>query len=173
MEATDPDFQANRELPGTSGDRSVCRQNKHSENKVHELETRPGSSRRRCILCQMDEHEGICIPTILSDRENFSEDQTRPGNNDHSDASMADTTLVPGTVTTEYHRTIASTPNAEFVNVPNRRPSSAAGRQQTNRGSMENFGQRNSSGGMSEAIKRLLDQTRRPGSKRTYATPWE
>ena len=106
-------------------------------------------------------------------RESSSEDQTRPGNNDHSDANMADTTLVPGTVRTEYHRTIASTPNAEFVNVPNRRPSSAVGRPQTNPGSMENFGQNNPSGGMSEAINRLLNQTRRPGSKRTYAPPWE
>ena len=46
-----------------------------------------------------------------------------------------------------------------------------AGRQQTNPGIMENFGQNNPSRGMSEATKQLLDQTRRPGSKRTYATP--
>ena len=141
--------------------------------KTKFMETRPRNSRRRCILCQVDEHEGICIPTILPDRKSFSEDQTRQGNNDHSDANMADITLVPGTVSTEPHKTIAFTPNAEFVNVPNRRPSSAAGRQQTNPGSMENFGQNNPSGGMSEATKRLPDQTRRTGSKRTYATPWE
>ena len=173
LEVKHTSVQGNREHNGTSTNGSICRQGECSKTQVHELEARPRRSRNGCILSDVDGSTGLCIPTFLPDRQMPSQDQTRSNNNDHDHTHMADTTLVSTDSRNEHSGPSASTSNEELTDVADRhQPPNDRGKQ-TDISSVESIGQPRPPANISESTRRLLDQTRRPSSKRTYAGPWE
>ena len=95
------------------------------------------------------------------------------GHSSDSDTDMANTTVVPGTSGIKYTGPNLVTSDTESFDLTNRGESSINTHAETDSSSMADIGEDRPSKGLSDGAKRLLEQTRRPGTKRTYATLWE
>ena len=173
LETECSDFPGSEKVTGTNSHRSVCRQNECSNKNLHQLETRSGSIYNRRIHNTVDKSGSVCFSTILLNREMSGENQAGSGHSSNSDTDMANTTVVPGTSGIKYTGPNLVTSDTESFDLTNRGESSINTHAETDSSSMEDIGEDRPSKGLSDGAKRLLEQTRRPGSKRTYATPWE
>jgi Phage integrase family len=77
--------------------RSICVALERPVAGICMLAPRPSGMDDRCLLTQLEVHQGLCVPTIQSYRELHPEDAPRPGPVDASLPVLAQPTLVSAT----------------------------------------------------------------------------
>ena len=173
METIEYNTSANRTGIGHDRRRPVCRSLDHTKVSVYQLETRPWSHGDRCIQCQMECNECICISTFLSHREMPSQGQEGPSRPAHHNASVASSTVVSNAPRNADRTTNIVTTNSEHFDVTSRRVTSIGDNEQPTTSCMEDFGENLVSKGFSRESSKLLSESRRPGTQLAYAGPWK
>lgn len=158
---------------GYIGGRPVRRPTECSNMQIHQLETRPVCNNGGCTDNQLGSHSGICLPTILHDRQMPGKSVERCGRPDNNHPTLACTTLVCSG-SNDVSRLSGSTPTSGGPAIISTRRKTPAGPvKPSNVDSLESIRQRLKTEGFSGDASTLLLESRRPGTKLAYRGPWQ
>ena len=161
------------ESNGTLGDRSLCGQVEQPIAEVHELETRSLRGSDRCLFSELEQIEGICVPSILSDWEVPCESETGTVTVVADSTGVEHTAMVCGSVV-DAHGLANSTPtDQEIIDQLTRGEPPVTGERPTAISGMANIRQRWEMQGFSEQAMGILDKARREGTKSAYSSAWK
>ena len=159
--------------PGSVQDRSVCNSTEQPAGQVHQLETRPGCHAYRCFSDQLEGPGGVCIPSLRSNRQMPTEDQSRTEYNCVSGTGMAEPSMVSNVIGLSS----GTSPSPPSLLEPVVRPQGATTPpsvlQQVEASRMESIRRQHSAAGVSGDTSALLLAGWSRGTNSTYQTGWK
>ena len=158
---------------GTMPSGSLCQSTECTTEQIHKLETRPNSSRDRCISDVMEGSSELCLPSVLHDSKMLSETQTGKRRNDTDNTGVGNATMVPEHLGVTVQRPNTPPNVGETASIPIGNTPSVAGEQQPAASSMEIIRGQMQAPGISRQTAELLEKSRQAGTRSAYGSSWQ
>ena len=139
---------------------------------LYELETRPLCNGNRCIHSQLDRLPGLCVSTILPNREVSTEDLSRESNNSFNCPSLANSSVVPPATrdVSPVTDTIAQPQGTSAGSIQSNPPSAC--QQTTATSHLESIRRAHSDSGILIRASEIISAGWRKGTNTTLPTKW-
>ena len=164
--------RGNQQPVGAPGSGLVCRSTECSDWEVCQLETGSRGMADGCLHNEMGQHHGVCIPTVLYDRQMFSQDNTGTGGAGHNNTSVADTTMVSQSFDNAGGQPSVAATDSSSIDLADRQQSSIDAKRTAMSSGMAGLRETWQAAGLSEQAARVMENARRPGTQSAYNSPW-
>ena len=160
-------------ISGPMQNRLVCQSIEQTAGPLHQLEARSRSHTNRCLSNQLEGTGGICISTLCSDRQVFTEGQSGTEHNSVGGTFVEEPSMVSN-ATRSSSRTSSSHPSLQRPAVRSQRATTSSSvLQQTEVNRLETIRQQNSAAGVSEETSALLLAGWSTGTNSAYQSGWK
>ena len=149
-------FSPDRRVLGSHRGGSICGQIDRTKPQICQLETRSRSTGSRCSDVKLGSHSGVCLPSILPNRQVLGENKERSSISDSRHSSVAKPAMVLANTDTVDRPSNFIATNERVVEVASRGNSSAINNRAISVSGMETLRQRFKTEGFSEESADLL-----------------
>ena len=166
-------FSPDRRVLGSHRGRSICGQIDRAKTQICQLESRSRSTGSRCSDIKLGSNSGVCLPSILPNRQVLGENKERSSISDSRHSSVAKPAMVLANTDIVDRPSNFIATNERVVEVASRGNLSAINNRAISVSRMETLRQRLKTEGFSEESADLLLESRRAGTQVAYIGPWK
>uniref|UniRef100_A0A7M5VAT9 Core-binding (CB) domain-containing protein n=1 Tax=Clytia hemisphaerica TaxID=252671 RepID=A0A7M5VAT9_9CNID len=153
--------------------RSFCIKGLSPASALRSLETRSNESGSRCIPIELERpRTNICIPTVLSHRENTDKAEVRTGNSNFGDPTLASSIVVQPDFGVVRSKPYSNKPKAVFVSKPSGARTSFGREPNVESSGMESVRKGLLAEGISTRASDFIIKARRDGTRANYESAW-
>ena len=172
MEAESKYLSENLPYEGSSRNRFVCLENNHPAREVLLLEARSQEPGDRCLPTELERSKGICLPSILPDREGVTKSSTGGSKRSSYNSSLAISALVSPSSSDVDKEPHLITKVSQSSKKPSGGITPTKPKQHSSTGGMDSLREDLFTEGVSKESAELILLSRRSGTSARYESAW-